>query len=190
MDKLNFSLDELASKEKPKTVFSRLGAKPAAGNLFNMMKPGHGGKNGGKGKGGGKAGKGGKGGAGGKKSHVVVRTEEDGSTVHRLFDTDVVRITATDIILNSGGFRTRQTLEAMNAALSPYTFRVAIADNDEWHVSDGKYRLVRLIDGIAITGAATELRADAAPSVAAGGPVRVARLGGGAFAGAARFRPY
>ena len=104
--------------------------------------------------------------------------DEDGADVTLFYDHPIVRITASDIQLDTGGSRTKETLTAMNEALHAHTFRVSIK-GEEWYVSDGKLRMVRLVDGIVITGAATEKReAPMMPAAAAPGPVRVVRPGG------------
>ena len=164
--KLNMSLEDLASKsaggsskqsrksntgkaakEKGDTVFSRLGDSSGGG--------------------GGSGGKGGRKGRGtGWRSHVeCYEDEQTGDTVVRFHQTDVVRITSNDIILDSGGQATALTRQCMNEALGQYTFRVNVI-GDEWYVSDGKFRLIRFTDGVVITGAAKERRATEAQAPA------------------------
>ena len=84
-------------------------------------------------------------------------------------------------VLDSGGFRTKQTLSCINDTLEPFAFRVSVV-GDDWYVSDGKLRMIRFTgDGVVVTGGATEL----APATAGPGPsARVVK------AGAQRFRPY
>ena len=134
---------------------------------------------------------GGRGGKGGAMSalaewrkHLATFTDEDGATVTSFYEHPIVRITEKDIQLDTGGSRTQETLTAMNEALHAHTFRVAIK-GDEWYVSDGKLRMVRLVDGIVITGAATEYK-QSAPPAAALGPARVSRPGGKGH----RYAPY
>ena len=44
--------------------------------------------------------------------------------VTRFHSTEVVRITASDIIIDCGGSRTQDTISAINDALTPYIWRV------------------------------------------------------------------
>jgi hypothetical protein len=112
------------------------------------------------------------------RTHLTTAKDEDGADVTLFYDHPIVRITASDIQLDTGGSRTKETLTAMNEALHAHTFRVSIK-GEEWYVSDGKLRMVRLVDGIVITGAATEKReAPMMAAAAAPGPVRVVRPGG------------
>ena len=112
------------------------------------------------------------------RTHLTTAKDEDGADVTLFYDHPIVRITASDIQLDTGGSRTKETLTAMNEALHAHTFRVSIK-GEEWYVSDGKLRMVRLVDSIVITGAATEKReAPMMAAAAAPGPVRVVRPGG------------
>ena len=83
-------------------------------------------------------------------------------------------------VLDSGGFRTKQTLACINDTLEPFAFRVNVV-GDDWYVSDGKLRMIRFTDGVVVTGGATEL------ATAAAGPGPSPRV---VKAGAQRFRPY
>ena len=107
--------------------------------------------------------------------------DEEGASVTSLLETATVRITHSDIILDTGGLRDLDCLAFLNDALKPYVFSVKLV-GEEWYVSDGKVRLMRLTDPLVITGAATELAAP--PTPGAGGPARVVKPA------AARFRPY
>lgn len=111
------------------------------------------------------------------RKHVTTQKDEDGADVTLFYDHPIVCITASDIQLDTGGSRTKETLTAMNEALHAHTFRVSIK-GDEWYVSDNKLRMIRLVDGVVITGAATEKPDPPAMPAAAPGPVRVVRPGG------------
>ena len=185
--KLSLSLEDLAKQDSSSRGKNNKGGKGgnkggnkkgggsssahAEGSVFSRLGNRPGGK--GKGKGQGKW-----------RKHMSVR-EEDGDTVVTLHETDVVRITASDIIVSHGGFQTSSTMDCINEALGPYTFRVS-ESGGEWYVSDSKYRLIRFIDGGAIiTGAAKEKREETAPGP---GPVRIVKPT--SLAAAYRHRPY
>ena len=111
--------------------------------------------------------KGGKGGKGGTRSagwrqHVQrYMDEETGDQVVRLYATDVVRVTQQDIVLDSGGYSSDVTRQCINEALANFTFQVHVIKGT-WFVSDGRFRLIRFYDGVVISGAAKEIRANGA----------------------------
>mmetsp|Transcript_54357 Transcript_54357/g.140402 ORF Transcript_54357/g.140402 Transcript_54357/m.140402 type:complete len:169 (+) Transcript_54357:94-600(+) len=121
------------------------------------------------------------------KKHVECYEDETtGDTLVRLYETDVVRITKKDIVLDSGGNMSEEIQACINDALTQYTFRVKPI-NGEWYVSDGKFRLYRYYDGVVISGAAKEFQEGVGAAAAGGGvggPVRVVKSPGG------RHRPY
>ena len=77
------------------------------------------------------------------------------SCLVRLGETDVVRITKEDIVLETGGDFSDAMLRFMNEALATYKFKVE-AIHGKWFVCDGRFRLFRFIDGLVIRGAAKE----------------------------------
>jgi len=87
-----------------------------------------------------------------KKNREIVT--EGGETVVKLYETEVVRITASDIILDSATYQNEETMLCMNEALAPYGFRLSETKDGSWNVSDGKTRLIRFYDGVTIEGAA------------------------------------
>ena len=119
----------------------------------------------------------------GWRSKVLTSFDESGAKLIQLYDTIVVKITAADIIVDSGGFKTKQTFQIINETLQPHGWLLKVV-NDEWYVSDGKYRMMKFADGLVISGAATEHAAPAAAASPASGAMRVVKPGG------ARFRPY
>ena len=114
----------------------------------------------------------------------------------QFYETEVVRVTAKDIILDCGGARTKETLAAMNDALTPYLWRV-YEKGGEWFASS-TMRLARFDeDSIVLPAAAKDLRnptgAASAAAVSSPGPMRVVKAagkGGGKGGGGARFKPY
>eukprot|EP00966_Prymnesium_polylepis_P069564 1617369-Prymnesium_polylepis.1 len=149
-DKLNFSLDELAkadargareSKPAPRVsggiakknvakkggVFERLGASIKKAREMRGSKDGT--KN------------------DGWRKHVTTHTDAaTGATTTRLYDTDVVTVTGMDIYVNTGGYTSSVTIACINEALNPFSFEIKKL-NDDWVVSDSKFRLVRVVDG-------------------------------------------
>lgn len=93
---------------------------------------------------------------------------EGGDTVVQLFDTEVVRISGKNIVLNSGGFMTQTTMLCMNEAIGEYGFTVKAA-GDNWIVSDGKSKWLRFYDNIVIEGGAELSAAGAKAAPKAGG---------------------
>mmetsp|Transcript_1593 Transcript_1593/g.3469 ORF Transcript_1593/g.3469 Transcript_1593/m.3469 type:complete len:176 (-) Transcript_1593:226-753(-) len=94
----------------------------------------------------------------GWRKHVECYEDEvTGDTVVRFYETDVVRITKEDIVLDSGGYSNEVTRQCINEALATYTFEVKVIQG-KWFVSDGRFRLIRFSDGVVISGAAKELK--------------------------------
>ena len=186
--KLDLSLDEIVqdSSKRKKVGHNKAKDGPNSGgrgggasSVFSRLGRANGGRGGRSG--GGKTTK-----SDGWRRHMqILSDEETGDTLVRLYETDVMRITDTDIILATGGFKGAVTLACMNESLEPYGFKVSTI-GDEWYASDGRFRLIRFIeDGVTITGGATEYAPDAG-SVGTG-PARLVKE---RQVGQKRFRPY
>ena len=128
------------------------------------------------------------------RKHVQVLQDADGSTVTKFHNTEIVRITPRDIILDCG-MRTQPMATAINDALKAYMWKV-FEKGGEWYASDSTVRLIRFSeDRLVLPGAATELAVGSretgtvAAAASAPGPVRVATSSVGRGAGM-RFRPY
>lgn len=88
--------------------------------------------------------------------HVTRRLDDvTGDIVVRICDTDVIRITKEDILLDTGGrgIFSDVMLECINEVLGRYQFKVKAIDG-LWFVSDGRFHLYRFFDGVVIKGAA------------------------------------
>lgn len=107
-------------------------------------------------------------------------------TVVQLFETEVVRISGKNIVLNSGNYKTATTMHCMNEAIGKYGFNVK-ANGEAWTVSDGKSKWLRFYDGMVIEGGAelSTASATAEPKVvgAWGGPRTFKRA-------SSRYTPY
>mmetsp|Transcript_31515 Transcript_31515/g.53931 ORF Transcript_31515/g.53931 Transcript_31515/m.53931 type:complete len:185 (-) Transcript_31515:158-712(-) len=180
--KLDVALDDLISSEQNAKRGKRQQGKAQPAGVFDRL---------------GKAQKQGSGRSGRSKEgdwmrKTKVTIEDGGTTVVWLHETDVVRITAKDIILNTGGFKTVSTMACMNNALEAYTFRVS-SRGGEWSVSDGRLRWMRFVDGMVITGAALEKQGEAGAAAASAGPVAAPQGGKGKGLGKGagrRYQPY
>mmetsp|Transcript_69001 Transcript_69001/g.114680 ORF Transcript_69001/g.114680 Transcript_69001/m.114680 type:complete len:268 (+) Transcript_69001:51-854(+) len=97
---------------------------------------------------------------------------EGGETIVKLYDTTVVRIGTADIVLDSGGFQidggddAAETLMCINETLSDYGYAIK-AKGDQWQVTDGKFRLLRFVDGMTLAGAVTDAKKFGPASTAA-----------------------
>ena len=81
--------------------------------------------------------------------------EVNGDAVERVGETDVVKITKEDIVLDTGGDVSDAMFRCMNEALATYKFKVEVI-HGKWFVSDGRFRLFRFFDGLVIRGVAKE----------------------------------
>ena len=197
MDKLDRPLDELIKEDthrEPRqggSVFSRLGSSRGKGARANASLEDMCSERG-RGRGRGRGGQSAAVASAPDKTTRVMRqnrtvaTDPDtGDVVTTLWQTEVVRITQSgDIMLNTGGHFTEQTMMCMNEALARWGFKVTeYAADNSWQVSDGKLRLIRFYDGVVIDRAAVATPAPESPRAAPG----AFRAGG---KGAHRYAPY
>ncbi|CEM38214.1 unnamed protein product [Vitrella brassicaformis CCMP3155] len=95
----------------------------------------------------------------GKKSHEdrgVMHSEcfynVEGDLIVKLYDTEVVKVSKGkgDIVLNSGGFRTVETLNVIQKTLEPLGLKLKETDKKVWSVTDGRSYLVPFEEGMKV----------------------------------------